>query len=466
MLGPLCAVLLFLNVTQGSRSSRRCLQACCCVGPFVNCNDLGLERLPRTIPLNTTVLSLARNKLCNIDHQLFTYLWLQELSLSNNDLSRIPKGLPSSLAVLILQANRITYLTANEMRRLENLTRLDLGANRISVIQGATFKALKKLQVLNLKDNRLSSIPDSLPTALFQLDVSFNCISNIHQTSLANLMNLQILKINNNCLKYVPDRTFDSLPRLTAVELNNNSWVCECEIMYLYRWLLNGRLEAATELVCAAPLHLARRLLLTLSVVAICPHILKPNDTMQQNITVSTKKSNIVKKLDKVLTACPLTSSHSSEGLFQAHTSLANEQENTARKNFKLNAANHQYILDQMNLDDCQKVDGSTTPATEPPMPEKYTPEDVPNHPENPTSPRNVTSIEPTAPFQLANKSSFQPATHLHPTSKQGASMLTAVLAALCVLVFLVLLAVLLILKKILERDQRVAPAERIPEPS
>ncbi|MBN3277648.1 LRIG2 protein, partial [Polyodon spathula] len=352
------------------------------------------------------------------------------------------------------------------MRRLENITRLDLETNRISVIQSATFKALKKLQVLNLKDNRLSSIPDSLPTTLFQLDVSFNCISNIHQTSLANLTNLQILKINSNCLKYVPDRTFDSLPRLTVVELNDNSWVCECGIMYLYRWLLNGRLEAAAELVCAAPLYFARRLLLTLSVAAICPQVLKPNDTIHQHITVLTKQSSEVKKLDKILTAYPVTSSHSSESLFQAHTSFANEQENTSRKKFKLNAANQHYILDQMNFDDCQKVDGSTTPATEPPMPENPTPEDAPRYPEEPTSPSNVPSMEPTAMFQLTNKSSFQPATQLQPTSEQGASMLTAVLAVLCVLVFLVLLAVLLILKTILERNQRVAPAERIPEPS
>uniref|UniRef100_A0A3B3XU14 LRRCT domain-containing protein n=1 Tax=Poecilia mexicana TaxID=48701 RepID=A0A3B3XU14_9TELE len=237
-----------------------CPPGCCCPGPgfLVLCESLGLRSLPRSVPLSTSALSVARNQLCNVDHLLQAFSGLQELSLSHNLLARFPRGLPPSLESLLLQENRITYITSGVLRQLRNLTRLHLEDNRIRAIQPGALLGLRKLQLLTLKGNKLTSLPRSLPPSLTHLDLSENCIS--------------------NCLRSVPENTFDSLPRLRSVGLTNNLWVCECDILYLYRWLLSGRLKMATDLVCKEPVHLAHRLLLNLSVVSICPRVLKPNE--------------------------------------------------------------------------------------------------------------------------------------------------------------------------------------------
>uniref|UniRef100_A0A3Q1B914 Uncharacterized protein n=1 Tax=Amphiprion ocellaris TaxID=80972 RepID=A0A3Q1B914_AMPOC len=215
--------------------------------------SLGLRSLPHSVPLSTSALSVARNQLCNVDHMLWPFSGLQELSLSQNLLAHFPRGLPPSLESLLLQENRITYITSGVLRQLGNLTRLDLEDNRIRAIQPGALQGLNKLQVLRLKGNKLTSLPVNLPPSLSHLDLSENCISALDLPSLSALVNLQVLKINSNCLRSVPESAFDSLPRLRSVDLTDNLWACECDILYLYRWLLSGRLKMATDLVCTEP---------------------------------------------------------------------------------------------------------------------------------------------------------------------------------------------------------------------
>uniref|UniRef100_A0A8C3G9E8 Si:ch211-191d15.2 n=1 Tax=Cyclopterus lumpus TaxID=8103 RepID=A0A8C3G9E8_CYCLU len=131
-----------------------------------------------------------------------------------------------------------------------------------------------RVRFLALLSMRLTSLPLNLPPSLTHLDLSANCISVLDLPSLSALVNLQVLKINSNCLRSVPESAFDGLPRLRSLDLTNNLWVCECDILYLYRWLLSGRRRMATDLVCSEPVHLAHRLLLNLSVMAICPRVL------------------------------------------------------------------------------------------------------------------------------------------------------------------------------------------------
>uniref|UniRef100_A0A674BN47 Si:ch211-191d15.2 n=1 Tax=Salmo trutta TaxID=8032 RepID=A0A674BN47_SALTR len=248
MLWCLYGLLLVLCVSPlACLVTSSCPEGCCCPHPglLVLCESLGLRSLPVSVPLNTSVLSVARNQFCNVDHLLRPFSSLQELSLSHNQLAHFPRGLPPSLETLQLQKNRITYITTGALRQLGNLTRLDLEDNRIRTIQPGALLGLGRLQVLTLKGNRLTILPLNLPASLTHLDL--------------------------NCLRSVPESAFDGLPSLRSVELANNLWVCECDILYLYRWLLSGRLKMATDLVCAEPTHLAHHMLLTLSVMAICP---------------------------------------------------------------------------------------------------------------------------------------------------------------------------------------------------
>uniref|UniRef100_A0A668U295 LRRCT domain-containing protein n=1 Tax=Oreochromis aureus TaxID=47969 RepID=A0A668U295_OREAU len=266
MLWCRCGVLLALCICPlACLAVSPCPTGCCCPRPgfLVLCESLGLRSLPRSVPLSTSALSVARNQLCNVDHQL-------------------------CLESLQLQENRITYITSGVLRQLGNLTRLDLEDNRIRAIQPGALQGLHKLQVLTLKGNRLTNLSE-------------NCISALDLPSLSALVNLQVLKINSNCLRSVPESAFDSLPRLRSVDLTNNLWVCECDILYLYRWLLSGRLKMATDIVCTEPDHLAHRLLLNLSVVAICPRVLKPNDrTHERDLSSAQERTLTAQPAEKI----------------------------------------------------------------------------------------------------------------------------------------------------------------------
>ncbi|XP_045890181.1 leucine-rich repeat transmembrane protein FLRT3 [Micropterus dolomieu] len=458
-----CGVLLVLCVCPlACLVTSPCPPGCCCSRPgfLVLCESLGLRSLPRSVPFSTSALSVARNQLCNVDHLLRPFSSLQELSLSHNLLSRFPRGLPPSLESLLLQENRITYITSGALRQLGNLTRLDLEDNRIRAIQPGALQGLNKLQVLTLKGNKLTSLPLNLPPSLTHLDLSANCISVLDLPSLSALVNLQVLKINSNCLRSVPESAFDGLPRLRSVDLNNNLWVCECDILYLYRWLLSGRLRMATDLVCTEPVHLAHRLLLDLSVVAICPWVLKPNEGMHQ----LDLNSALERKLEtpKVKPTGPSS--------FENKSYLGNLLEQISQKNTvgliskdapKTRVLLEHYSLETLTYEECLLL--NKTHSVSPPHLQTTTSVPDEGHKcRNNITGRytqiNATSAEGTRSLLSTNRDAPRPTPDPQPITQQDSAVVISLLAVLCVLVVVLILAVLLVLKKVLLRQQRVAP--------
>uniref|UniRef100_A0A3B4B0S7 LRRCT domain-containing protein n=1 Tax=Periophthalmus magnuspinnatus TaxID=409849 RepID=A0A3B4B0S7_9GOBI len=389
-----------------------------------------------------------------VNDLLLPFLDLHELSLSHNQLSRFPRGLPSSLESLLLQENRITYITTGALRYLGNLTRLDLEYNQIRAIQPGAFQGLNKLEVLTLKGNKLTNLPQNLPASLMHLDVSANCISALDLVSLSSLVNLQVLKINSNCLRSVPDSAFDTLPRLRSVNLTNNLWVCECDILYLYRWLLSGRMKMATDLFCTEPDHLAHRLLLDLSVMAICPHVLLPktsvhNDASPKTLKPPTVSESVLKTSqnvnDKVATRLVVDDSVPSLTKTRIHPG--------------------HFTLEMLSYEDCMLL--NTTPTVRPFYSETTTTvqtergqlcrDNMTGQP----SETNQTSTEETRALQSTNRESLWPtAEPKSPTTLKDSTVIIALLTLLCILVAMLMLAVLVVLKKVLNRRQRVAPLE------
>lgn len=456
MLWCTCAVLLVLCVCPpASLTMSPCPPGCCCprAGFLVLCESMGLRSLPRSVPLSTSALSVARNQLCNVDHLLRPFSGLQELSLNHNLLARFPRGLPPSLESLLLQENRITYITSGTLRQLGNLTRLDLEDNRIRAIQPGALRNLNKLQVLILKGNKLTSLPLNLPPSLTHLDLSANCLSVLDPLSLSALVNLQVLKINSNCLRSVPESALDSLPRLRSLDLTNNLWVCECEILYLYRWLLSGRLRMATDVMCTEPVHLAHRLLLNLSVVTLCPHVLKPNERRYQ-LDLNSRVEGTLRTL---------TARHGGTSSFKKkrHLLQVSEQETTlgllSKDPPRTRILPEHYSLETLNYAECSSL--NKTQAVKPSLLKTTTspPDGQQKCSYNVTGqyPQvNATSAEGPQASLSANKDIARPTAD----PQQGSAVVISLLAVLCGLVVLLMLAVLLLLKKVLLHRQMVAP--------
>ncbi|XP_029295999.1 vasorin [Cottoperca gobio] len=438
-----------------------CPPGCCCPRPgfLVLCESLGLRSLPRFVPLSTSALSVARNQLCNVDHLLRPFSDLQELSLSHNLLARFPRGLPPSLESLLLQENRITYITSGALRQLGNLTHLDLEDNRIRAIQPGALQSLNRLQVLTLKGNKLTSLPLNLPPSLTHLDISENCISVLDLPSLSALVNLQVLKINSNCLRSVPESAFDGLPRLRSVDLTNNLWVCECDILYLYRWLLSGRLRMATDLVCTEPVHLAHRLLLNLSVIALCPRVLKPNERTEQ----LDLNSGMERRLE-TLTVKPTGPSSFQNKRYSGKMSERIETTVGLLSNsvHKTHVLLDHYSLETLTYEECSSLN-KTQSVSPPHLKTTSIPDEQQKCKDNITgrSPHiNATSAEGTRSLFSTNRDAPWPTRDPQSFTQQDSAVVISLLAVLCVLVALLMLAVLLVLKKLLVRQQQVAPLD------
>lgn len=456
---PLVLLLLFYCLIASHPLLFSCPPGCCCPRPgvLILCESLGLHVLPRSVPLTTSALSVARNHLCNVDNVLWRYSSLQELSLGYNRLDRFPRGLPSSLESLQLQENRITFITAGDLRNLGNLTRLDLEDNRIRAIQPGALLRLARLRMLSLKGNQLLSLPSHLPGSLTHLDVSANCISTLDLPSLAVLVNLQVLKINHNCLRSVPEHAFDGLLHLRSVELANNLWVCECDIVYLYRWLLMDSLRMATDLVCAAPLHLAHKLLLTLSVVAICPRILKPSERLapvnasKLMLRNSSKESsNPTSDVIRTVRSSCRSSLMNLKGKFPSvvnHTASRSHQ------------GSNQSSWEGLSYEQCLFLNSTYLVPQTTQTPHNTTPD------KNPGCTNNTTNIQDglvstLAPTYSTSAEGVQVESTPRTLTQSSDPALVTLLSVLCVLTGLLLLTVLLVLRSLLWRTQRVAPLQ------
>ncbi|XP_066213367.1 toll-like receptor 7 [Saccopteryx leptura] len=254
---------------------------------IVDCTDKHLTEIPRGIPTNTTNLTLTINHIPDISpasfHQLeklveidfrcncvpirlgpkdnictrrlqikprsFSGLtYLKSLYLDGNQLVEIPRGLPSSLQLLSLEANNIFSINTNNLTELANLEKLYLGQNcyyrnpcNVSFfIEKDAFQKLLNLKLLSLKDNNITAVPTILPSTLTELDLHNNIIAKIKDDDFSNLSQLQTLDLSGNCPRCynVPfpctpcennsplqifENAFDALTELQVLRLHSNS---------------------------------------------------------------------------------------------------------------------------------------------------------------------------------------------------------------------------------------------------
>ncbi|XP_066527814.1 lumican [Hoplias malabaricus] len=194
----------------------------------VYCEYRGLHHLPEDLPSRTQYLFLQGNAVTGFKSGAFSNAsslrWLivdrnQVLSdrldrillsnltrlvnlfMSHNNLTAVPKGLPSGLKQLRLAYNHIEKINPGDFQNLQNLTLLLLQGNWLKTIGEADFKGLSSLNLLDLSQNLLDIFPKHLPPSVQQLYLSSNALKGMSEDSLQGFNALRYLRLSRNQLK-------------------------------------------------------------------------------------------------------------------------------------------------------------------------------------------------------------------------------------------------------------------------
>ncbi|XP_030045841.1 chondroadherin-like protein [Microcaecilia unicolor] len=226
-------------------------------------------------------LYLSNNKLSTINTAAFEGIpQLTYLYLDHNQFTKIPKGafkfLPNLFA-LHLQYNSISFLSDDMMTGAEKLRWLCLTGNNINYVSPMALHATEELEKLHLDENVLSEVPTSallnLPM-LGELKLSKNPIkyigngaflpvaSSLQHLYLDNLglekisagafaglgPGMRSLYLENNKLPNLP--SMNNFTNLEVIDLGDNPFVCNCQLLPLHRWIekLNLKVDATCEL--------------------------------------------------------------------------------------------------------------------------------------------------------------------------------------------------------------------------
>ncbi|XP_066057701.1 leucine-rich repeat-containing protein 26 [Chamaea fasciata] len=139
-----------------------------------------------------------------------------------------------------------------------NTSTLWLGYNFITVLGPRSFPLLPGLRLLSLVHNRLELIHSQALLGLGvlqELDLSNNHLTVLTPETFLPLTSLTTLNLGSNRLGELEPRVLDALPQLRALLLQDNPWVCSCDILPLWRWLSHNREKVREKslLLCRVP---------------------------------------------------------------------------------------------------------------------------------------------------------------------------------------------------------------------
>ncbi|KAE8634767.1 hypothetical protein XENTR_v10002430 [Xenopus tropicalis] len=76
----------------------------------------------------------------------------------------------------------------------------------------------------------------------------------------------EVVHLNQNNLAYIPNGLLDRLPQLRQVNLQQNPWHCDCDILYLRGWLQGQQNKPLyRDITCASPEPLKGRVIMYLT---------------------------------------------------------------------------------------------------------------------------------------------------------------------------------------------------------
>ncbi|GLV31296.1 kekkon 2 [Carabus blaptoides fortunei] len=212
----------------------------------------------------------------------------QTVECTNKDLITLPDGMDPGTQVLEFSGNNLQTLPRERFQRMEliNLQRIYLSRCRITGVDDRAFKGLTNLVELDLSENLLTSVPTETFAdypSLMRLILNNNHISVLHRAAFNHLTYLTTLELSACEIELIEDEAFVGLDNLEwlkldgnrlntirgqhilpeslhGIDLNRNSWQCDCRMLDLHSWLHNfNNIPHTVEPTCSGPPRLTGR---------------------------------------------------------------------------------------------------------------------------------------------------------------------------------------------------------------
>lgn len=213
----------------------------------------------------------------------------QTVECGDRGLHAIPEGMDASTQVLDFTGNNLQWLRDEEFSKLDliNLQRIYLSRGKISTIENRAFYGLTNLVELDLSENLLEDVPTEIffdCRGLMRLSLNRNPIKAIKRESFNHLSYLNTLELSNCDICVVEDGAFIGLNSLEwlhldgnkintlagdkvlpgtlkGVELQDNLWDCDCNMLELNKWLLDFNIPLTVQPTCSSPPRLRGKLI-------------------------------------------------------------------------------------------------------------------------------------------------------------------------------------------------------------
>lgn len=172
----------------------------------------------------------------------------------------VPDSLPVNATTILLDYNRIAALRNRTFVAQKELRRLSLRSNVLVSIQCRALVGLSSLEELDLSGNYLSNLkPETFfpVPSLTTLHLEHNKILRLDPELLEALPHLQALFVHGNALVTLSTGLLGNLPSLNHFKLDDNPWMCSCDIEPLFQWLVNNtdKVPEVTSVSCRLPAH-------------------------------------------------------------------------------------------------------------------------------------------------------------------------------------------------------------------
>jgi len=194
--------------------------------------------IPAEHTLSLTVKCSDKTSRSQLEPRGFrSLLWLEELSIKNCNIDRIPDraflGLTRLKSLNIKsEANGVLTFTRGSFEGLANLQRLDISENSVRLIEKGVLCSLPNLVFLNLSYSDLKSISDlGMSTAVSQanclrnvqnLDLKGNKLAAVTSQEMFNFPSVRKIDLSLNLMRHLDENTFEFTKELVDIDISNN----------------------------------------------------------------------------------------------------------------------------------------------------------------------------------------------------------------------------------------------------